>query len=110
MKTFKILTLGCKVNQYESQSVRESLISSGAVEENKNLKSDIYVINTCTVTSSADRDSLYLINRSIKENPCAKIIVTGCLTEKDNDKILARFGNSVEIVKKSDKINPNEIA
>ncbi|MEW5758102.1 MAG: MiaB/RimO family radical SAM methylthiotransferase [Candidatus Omnitrophota bacterium] len=103
MQTFKILTLGCKVNQYESQAIRENLSPQNLSEVSSGVIADVYVINTCTVTDKADRESFYLINRAIKENPKAKIIVTGCLVEKDKDKILNRFGGRVEIIKNSQK-------
>lgn len=102
MKTFKIYTLGCKVNQYESQAIRESLFASGLAEQDKNLKSDTYVVNTCTVTSRADKDSLYFINRAFKENPKAEIVVTGCLAEQDKDKIINKFGGRLKIIAKKD--------
>jgi len=86
MKTFKIQDLGCKVNQYESQLMREQFLSFGFTEANGK-PADIYVINTCTVTSSADSASRNLIRRALKLNSSAQIIVTGCYVEKDADEI-----------------------
>ena len=90
LKTFKILTLGCKVNQYESQEIRERFIEAG-LSESENSFADIYVINTCTVTARADSESLNLIRRSVRENRNAKIFVIGCLAELDRLKIKMVF-------------------
>ena len=56
-KKVRFFTIGCKVNQYETQSMREQLIKAGIKESSKG-RADIYVINTCTVTSRADRKSI----------------------------------------------------
>jgi len=101
MKTIKFFTLGCKVNQYDTQSIREKFLSSGYKESGKNSKADTYLINTCTVTHRADSESLNLIRRAKKENPKAKIIVTGCLAELDSARIKKIGVNS--IVKNKDK-------
>jgi threonylcarbamoyladenosine tRNA methylthiotransferase MtaB len=89
MKTVKFFTLGCKVNQYETQAIREKFIGAGFREINAagKLKSDVCVINTCTVTQRADRESLNSIRRLQRQNPAARIVVTGCLAELDVDKI-----------------------
>lgn len=78
MKTFKIYTLGCKVNQYDSQAIREQLERSGLKELNNGKKADCYIINTCTVTDKADKQSRYLIRLSKRNNPLGKVVVTGC--------------------------------
>lgn len=83
MKTFKIFTLGCKVNQYDTQSIREKLLSRGFAEANNGKKCGYHIINTCTVTASADRQSRLLIRSCVRASPRAKVIVTGCLVEKD---------------------------
>lgn len=87
MKTIKFYTLGCKVNQYETQRMRESFLGQGLREINNGRKADIYLINTCTVTQRADSESLNFLRRAKRENPRAKIIVTGCLAKLDADKI-----------------------
>ncbi len=82
MKKIAIATLGCKVNQYDSAVIRESL---GDAEYNFvpfSRKADIYIINTCTVTKKADYQSRQLIRRSHRLNPCARIIVTGCYAQR----------------------------
>ncbi|MDD2752332.1 MAG: tRNA (N(6)-L-threonylcarbamoyladenosine(37)-C(2))-methylthiotransferase MtaB [Candidatus Omnitrophica bacterium] len=100
MKTFKLYTLGCKVNQYESQEIREKLLQANLCESNNGSKADFYFVNTCTVTSRADADSLQFIRRAARENPRAKIIVTGCLTELDAKKIKKALPGSLIISNK----------
>ncbi len=108
MQTVRLITLGCKVNQYETQVIRENLLKAGFKESEKNLPADIYVINTCTVTHKADQESLYYINRSQRLNPKAKIIVTGCLTELDK-RIISRQKGIDLIVKNKDKYRIAEL-
>jgi threonylcarbamoyladenosine tRNA methylthiotransferase MtaB len=95
----KLYTLGCKVNQYDTQSIRERFLGRGFKEVSGENKADFYLINTCTVTSSADRKSREIIRRCIRENPKAKIIVTGCLIEKDTPMLSAIKGVSLIISK-----------
>lgn len=104
MKTIKFITLGCKVNQYDTQVIREQFLGRGFKEIDAHQSADIYVVNTCTVTHKADRDSLYYINRSHRENPAAKIIVTGCLAELDSQ-IISKKPNVSLIAKNKDKYN-----
>ncbi|MDD4899461.1 MAG: tRNA (N(6)-L-threonylcarbamoyladenosine(37)-C(2))-methylthiotransferase MtaB [Candidatus Omnitrophica bacterium] len=102
MKTFKLYTLGCKVNQYESQEIREQLLRLGFAQSNNGKKADLYLINTCTVTGKADSDSLRFIRRAVRENPDARIIVTGCLTELDAKRIKELSGKKL-IIRNKDK-------
>ncbi|MBU1870405.1 MAG: tRNA (N(6)-L-threonylcarbamoyladenosine(37)-C(2))-methylthiotransferase MtaB, partial [Candidatus Omnitrophica bacterium] len=102
MKTIKLYTLGCKVNQYDTQAIREQFFSSGFKEICNGKGADVCVINTCTVTHRADSDSIGAIRRAIRDNPKAKIIVTGCLTELDGDRIKEIKGVNL-IVKNNDK-------
>lgn len=79
---FYIYTLGCKVNSYESRIMTEDLINAGYVEEkDNNIPTDIYIINTCSVTNTADSKSLKLIRQAIKKNKDAIIVVCGCLAQ-----------------------------
>lgn len=79
---FYIYTLGCKVNSYESRIMTEDLINAGYVEEKDNsIPADIYIINTCSVTNTADSKSLKLIRQAIKKNKDAIIVVCGCLAQ-----------------------------
>jgi len=98
MKTIKFYTLGCKVNQYDTQSIRERFLARG-FKEASNDKADIYVINTCTVTAVADSKSKDFIRRSIKNNPKAKVIVTGCLVGEDTQ-VLSDIKGVTHIISK----------
>ena len=92
MKTVKFYTLGCKVNQYDTQSIREGFIQAGFKELEDSQPAQVYLINTCTVTHKADSESLNLIRKAKRENPKARLIVTGCLAELDPAKIKAIGG------------------
>lgn len=85
MQTVCFKTLGCKVNQYETQAIREQLNSTGLIETKGT--ADIYIINTCTVTEKSDSESKEMIRKALKESPNAFVLVTGCYTEKDIDEL-----------------------
>lgn len=87
MKTCAFITLGCKVNQYETQALRESLTSKGFVEIVPEQAADLYVINTCTVTSASDEKSRQYIKWVRRKNPSATVVVTGCYAEADSEAI-----------------------
>lgn len=87
MKTFCIQTLGCKVNQYESDGIALNLEEQGWIKGNKGEKADVVIINTCAVTSKASMQSRQTIRKLIRENPNAKIIVTGCHAQTDPESI-----------------------
>ena len=91
MKKVRFLTLGCKVNQYETQAMRESLLRRG-LSETKEGPCDVVVINTCTVTEQADRENRYWIRRLRRENPDAKVVVTGCWVQRNRKEIEALPG------------------
>lgn len=82
-KTFfaGIYTLGCKVNQYESEAISEELQRLGICVVSPTRPCDVYIINTCTVTAESDRKARQFIRRAIARNPDAYIIVTGCLAQ-----------------------------
>lgn len=86
MKTVSIITLGCKVNQVESEQIAEKLESYGFDVSMGLGVSDIYVINTCAVTNEAERKSRNYIAKILKLNPSAKIYVCGCSSENDPNK------------------------
>ncbi len=101
---FFIKTLGCKVNQYESQAIRELLLDAGFKECLAKETADIYILNTCTVTHKADSESRHWAATFHKTNPAAKIILTGCAIEKNAEAFSFLPGVS-KIIKNSDKIN-----
>lgn len=87
MKTFYIQTLGCKVNKYESDGIAGNLETQGWVKHQDKSGADVYIINTCSVTSKAGMQSRQAIRKIIRENPDAKVIVTGCHAQTDPDQI-----------------------
>ena len=98
--TVKFFTLGCKANQYDTQSIRERFLSKGFQEAKGCRQPDYFLVNTCTVTSGADQKSRNIIRRCIQATPRAQVIVTGCLVEKDWSQLKKIKGISL-IVKKS---------
>src|SRR3989338_86036 len=107
-KKFFIHTLGCKVNQYESQAMREILLKSGFRECITKDIADIYILNTCTVTGKADKESRRWLGLFHKANPNARIVVTGCYVEQGADDIKYLPGIS-HIMKNSEKARIAEI-
>ena len=87
MRTVGIYTLGCKVNQYESEAIAEGLLSRGFSVIPFSEVCNAYIINTCTVTAESDRKARQLIRRAIKTNPRAFVLVTGCMAEVFSDKL-----------------------
>jgi threonylcarbamoyladenosine tRNA methylthiotransferase MtaB len=77
-------TLGCRANQYETDVMMRDAAKLGFKVVPYRSKADIYVINSCTVTNLADRKSRHMIRHAKKINPAAKVIATGCFTEKGN--------------------------
>ena len=75
---FKIITLGCKVNTYESNVMRDLLLDNGYIEDDN---ADIYIINTCTVTNTSDNKSLKEFRRIKREHPNAITVICGCMVQ-----------------------------
>lgn len=82
-KTAAFKTLGCKLNQYESEGMREALEGAGyravAFEDH----ADVYLVNTCTVTGKSDRDARRLVRQAIRRNPTAQVVVAGCYSQRN---------------------------
>ena len=91
-KTAAIFTLGCKVNQYESEAIAEALIREGICVLPPTEICDAYIINTCTVTAESDRKARQFIRRAIARNPYAVIVVTGCLAQTSPESLCAIAG------------------
>lgn len=85
MKTFGILTLGCKVNTYESEYVINALLENGYQMKDFDDICDIYIVNTCTVTNSSDSKSRKMIRQAIKRNPNACVVAMGCFIAANPD-------------------------
>lgn len=81
-KTFSILTLGCKVNQYESEAMAELFEKNGYIQVDTDTDvADVYIVNTCTVTNLSDRKSRQYIRRAKRENPDSTVAVVGCYAQ-----------------------------
>ncbi len=84
---FRISTLGCKVNQYESDAIAQQLKDMGYVPASAEDPSDLCIINTCTVTQKASMQSRQAVRQLIRSNPEAQIVVTGCYAQTEPDEI-----------------------
>ncbi len=87
MKKVAFCTLGCKVNQYETNAMEESFINSGYEIVNFEEKADIYVINTCTVTNMSDKKSRQMIRKAKQLNLNAIVVAVGCYAQVSKDKL-----------------------
>lgn len=109
MKKVCILTLGCKVNQYESEALSQMFRDEGFLTVSSLDKCDIYVINTCSVTNMSDRKSRQLIRKCIRKNEDAIVIVTGCYAQGSADEVLQMEGVTA-VIGNSEKEKIVEIA
>src|SRR5437867_2560848 len=83
MKTFHITNFGCRASQSEGASIHEELLASdAAIASASPYEADVVIVNSCTVTSEADRDVRQTIRRIASRNPDAQIIVTGCYAQR----------------------------
>lgn len=96
MSSVAFHTLGCKVNHYETEAIWQLFKENGYERTDFEKKSDVYVINTCTVTNTGDKKSRQVIRRAIRQNPDAVICVTGCYAQTSPAEIMAIPG--VDIV------------
>lgn len=88
-RTAAVYTLGCKVNQYESEAISEALQKNGVAICDFSVRCDCYVINTCAVTAESVRKARQIIRRAKKTNPGAYVLVTGCAAQLDAASIAA---------------------
>ncbi|UCE27092.1 MAG: tRNA (N(6)-L-threonylcarbamoyladenosine(37)-C(2))-methylthiotransferase MtaB [Candidatus Coatesbacteria bacterium] len=102
MKTAALKTLGCKLNQYETEALREALEAAGYAVVDFADDADLYVINTCTVTARSDYKSRQLVRSALKRNPDARLVVTGCAAHLDPERFAAE-GDRITVVDNEDK-------
>ena len=88
MKTIATCTLGCKVNQYDTEAMLESFERAGYLSVPFQDEADVYLINTCTVTGTGDQKSLKLIRRAAREHPDCAIVVCGCLAQREAARLM----------------------
>ncbi|MFH0993955.1 MAG: tRNA (N(6)-L-threonylcarbamoyladenosine(37)-C(2))-methylthiotransferase MtaB [Pseudomonadota bacterium] len=103
MTVFSIKTLGCKVNQFESETLERALFDQGYRPANGEEAADICIINTCTVTQKASMQSRQAIRQAIRTHPGARILVTGCYAQTEPEAIQSIAGVH-DIVGHSDKL------
>ena len=108
MKKIAFHTLGCKVNQVETEGLMEDFISRGYEVVDFNEAADIYVINSCTVTHVSDRKSRAMVRRAIRRNPGALVVATGCVAQVDAEQLAAIEGVKL-VVGNRDKENMADI-
>ena len=92
MKTFAFITFGCKVNQYESQALRERFSRNGLTEVACDDGADLFVINTCTVTESATAQARREVRQLARRFPFSEITVTGCAADSHREEFLGLPG------------------
>lgn len=103
MSTYKVVNLGCKVNRVEADAVITQLSQAG-LRYAKDLPADLVVINTCTVTGEAEKKTRKALHRTMKDDPHALIVVTGCSAALHADEYRA-FGPNVRVVQKADLLS-----
>ncbi|MBI1832838.1 MAG: tRNA (N(6)-L-threonylcarbamoyladenosine(37)-C(2))-methylthiotransferase MtaB, partial [Planctomycetes bacterium] len=101
--TCRLVTLGCKVNQYETQYVKETLEINGYREADDGEPADLCVVNTCTVTGEGDAKSRSAVRRLHQRNPQAKIVVMGCYATRDPEAV-AKLPGVVRVITDKEKI------
>ena len=87
LKSVAFLSLGCKVNAYETESIKEMFKNAGYEIRQFNEAADIYIVNTCTVTNIADRKSRQMLHRAKKLNPEAVVVAVGCYVQAPQSKL-----------------------
>ncbi|MDX8431451.1 MAG: tRNA (N(6)-L-threonylcarbamoyladenosine(37)-C(2))-methylthiotransferase MtaB [Candidatus Algichlamydia australiensis] len=108
-KKFTIATLGCRTNQYESQAYTDQLEAAGFVQAKKGEEAGVCIVNTCTVTQSADGRSFAAIRKLMRNHPNAKIVVTGCMAEREKQKIES-IDPKIQVVGNNEKEHLLELA
>ena len=92
MPTIACHTLGCKVNQYDTQAMLELFLQRGYTPGSMEEEADVYLLNTCTVTGTGDKKSLQMARRLKRLHPGSRLILCGCLAQKSGDSLLSRTG------------------
>lgn len=101
-KTFKIISLGCRTNQYESQAYQDQLIAKGYRAALEHEEAEICIVNTCTVTESADSSSRHAIRQLARENQGSQLLVTGCFAERQ-PQVVSQLGGVTHVIPNAEK-------
>lgn len=102
-RTCRLVTLGCKVNQYETQYTQEMLEGAGYVAAPEGEPADLCVVNTCTVTAEGDAKGRQLVRRLHRENPRAALVVMGCFAARDPDAV-RRLPGVTHVIANKDRL------
>src|ERR1700704_4290336 len=97
MPSIRTATLGCKVNQYETEFVRQGLARIGFRDAVRGEAADLCIVNTCTVTAEGDAKSRQTIRQMAQRNPGARIVVMGCFATRAPEEVAA-LPSVVEVV------------
>ncbi|HKS15894.1 MAG TPA: tRNA (N(6)-L-threonylcarbamoyladenosine(37)-C(2))-methylthiotransferase MtaB, partial [Planctomycetota bacterium] len=92
MKRCAVITFGCKVNQYESQALKERIRRGGFEVVEGEEDAEVYVLNTCTVTETAYAEAARVVRRIHRRRPTAEITVTGCAADSNRTEFLGLAG------------------
>ena len=115
--TFAVATLGCKVNQADSEAISDQMSAAGFGQRDFSERADVYIVNTCTVTHLGDRSSRQLIAQAQRRHPDALLVVTGCYAELNPqavaalpgvDLVIGNAGKDALIQTIKDKMNTSE--
>src|SRR3954468_8973449 len=98
---YAVVTFGCRVNQADSLGFEEQLLASGAIAAAPQ-DADLVVVNSCSVTATADQGTRQTIRRIARDNPRARIVVTGCYATRRPDEVAA-LPNVERVVSNDDK-------
>src|SRR5262245_8081587 len=98
---YAVITFGCRVNQADSLGFEEDLIADGAKATSPE-RADVVIVNTCSVTATADQGARQTIRRVARDNPSARIVVTGCYATRKPDE-LRELPNVTQVVGNDDK-------
>ncbi|MCB1212709.1 MAG: tRNA (N(6)-L-threonylcarbamoyladenosine(37)-C(2))-methylthiotransferase MtaB [Chlamydiia bacterium] len=103
-KTYRLVSLGCRTNQYETEAFRTQLEGLGYRAAQESEEAEICIVNSCTVTHAAERDSRQAVRRLARENPSSQVVVTGCASEGKSQEFinLPRVSHVVPNAKKEE--------
>lgn len=107
---FAALTLGCKLNQYDTNAISDSLFAGNWIQTESFIDADVIILNTCTVTNNSDREAFKLIKSLHKKNPRALLVVFGCLVEGEGlSSLKNKFPNVSLFIGNAKKYDTSEI-
>ncbi|MFZ1683208.1 MAG: tRNA (N(6)-L-threonylcarbamoyladenosine(37)-C(2))-methylthiotransferase MtaB [Candidatus Zixiibacteriota bacterium] len=97
LKTIALQTIGCRLNQYETEKMAAELYPFGFRRAEPGERADLFIINTCTVTHKADSDCRQMVKKAARDNPLGKVVVAGCYVDNDPDLVASLKGVDIVI-------------